>query len=93
MKLIYAPSAEADLDEIFDYIAIENQRAAEEVILRIEQTLVLVSNFPEMGRPGIVAETREFSIPNLSYRIVYRLEDDAVRVLNVIHTSRQWPEG
>ena len=91
MKLIYSPTARNDLLLIFDYIASNNRRAAEETILRIEQTLLLVCQFPEMGRVGDIPGTREFAIPNLKYRIVYRIEDDTVRVLTIIHTSRQWP--
>ena len=91
MRLIYSPSARFDLNHVFDYIAKDNPRAAEETVLRIEQTLLLICQFPELGRLGQVPETREFSIPNLKYRIVYRVEIDAIRVLSVVHTSRRWP--
>lgn len=91
MKLIYSPTARNDLFLIYDYIANDNRRAAEETILRIEQTLLLVCQFPEMGRIGDATDTREFSVPNLNYKIVSRVEADAVRVLNIIHSARQWP--
>lgn len=91
MKLIYSPSAESDLTRIFTYIAEDNPRAAEETILRIEQTLLLVRQFPEMGRLGDFSGAREFSGPGLPYRIIYRIETEAIRVLNIIHTARQWP--
>jgi len=91
VKLIYGSSAEADLNRIFDYIAEDNPRAAERTLLRIEQTLLLLAEFPDIGHTGDVSETREFVIPNLKYRIVYRMEGNAIRVLNVNHTARQWP--
>ncbi len=91
MKLIYAPSAKADLNQIFDYISKDNPRAAEETVLRLEQTLFLVCQFPEMGHLGELPETRELSVPGLTYRIIYKVEVEAIRVLNIIHTARQWP--
>lgn len=36
MRLIYDPSAEADLHAIFDYIAHHNPPAAEDTIIRLE---------------------------------------------------------
>ena len=37
-----------------------------------------------------VAGTREL-IPHPSYRVVYQVEGEAVWVLAVVHTARQWP--
>ncbi len=30
-------------------------------------------------------------IPHESYRLVYEIDDDAVWMLALIHTARQWP--
>ena len=67
MKLVYSQAARKDLLLIFDYIASNNRRAAEETILRIEQTLLLVCQFPEMGRTG----------DNASARHLHRRQDPA----------------
>lgn len=91
MRLIYSPSAADDLNSIFDFIADDNPRVAEETILRIEQTLLLLQQFPSMGPIGDILNVREFAVPSLPYGIVYRVEEDAVRILNVIHEARQWP--
>ena len=92
MRLVYSPDASADLHDIFDYIQPHNPRAAEEVILRIEQTALLLEGFPNLGRPGRVADTREFFVPSLRYVLIYRVEGEIIRMLRVLHTRRQWPQ-
>jgi plasmid stabilization system protein ParE len=49
-----------------------------------------LAEFPNLGHPGQVPGTREL-IPHRSYRLVYRVEDDAVAIVRLIHTSRLWP--
>ena len=88
MRLIYEPSAEADLHTIFDYIAHHDPRAAEDTIIRLEQTILLLSRFPRLGRVGRVEETRELKTPRLPYRIVYTIENDTLRIT---HGRRNWP--
>jgi toxin ParE1/3/4 len=41
-----------------------------------------------LGRPGRHPETRELSIADLPYLIVYEVDPDAVTILAVFHTSR-----
>ncbi len=38
----------------------------------------------------MVAGTREF-IPHPNYRIVYLVGEEALYILAIVHTSRQWP--
>lgn len=49
-----------------------------------------LSNHPRIGKPGLIAGTREL-IPHPSYRLVYEIEQDAVWILALVHTARQWP--
>ncbi|NBC32472.1 MAG: type II toxin-antitoxin system mRNA interferase toxin, RelE/StbE family [Alphaproteobacteria bacterium] len=91
MRLIYDPSAEADLNTIFDYIAHHNPRAAEDTIIRLEQTILLLSRFPRLKRVGRIEGTRELKTPRIPYRIVYTIEEHTLRILNVIHGRRNWP--
>ncbi|MEI6077336.1 MAG: type II toxin-antitoxin system RelE/ParE family toxin, partial [Verrucomicrobiota bacterium] len=80
-KIIIAPSAQADLEDIVRYIAQHNSDAAArmgyELITRAES----VAAFPEVGR--VVPEFRQ---PNLrkvicrSYRVIYRLRRDEQRI-------------
>lgn len=56
--------------------------------LRIWQATQRLLSFPESGRPGRVPLTRELVVS--PYIIPYRIIDDAVQILNVFHSTRQW---
>jgi len=82
----------ADRDEIFDYIEADNPHAALTVDERIEAATLRLVDYPESGRPGRVAGTRELVVRGAPYVLPYRIDGDAVRILRVIHAARQWPE-
>ena len=43
-----------------------------------------------MGRSGRTAGTFELVVHS-SYMVVYEIVETQVRILNVVHTARQWP--
>jgi toxin ParE1/3/4 len=45
---------------------------------------------PKLGRPGKIQGTREL-IPHENYRLVYEISGEAVWMLALVHTARQWP--
>lgn len=76
MKVEFTPQAAADLRSIRDWIAQDDERAADRVISRIRQTVMMFGQFPKLGHPGDVADTREFKVTGLPYLIVYRIASD-----------------
>jgi addiction module RelE/StbE family toxin len=50
-----------------------------------------LANYPRMGRPGRVADTRELVVPRTPYIVVYEIEDDIVRIIRVLHSAQRWP--
>lgn len=86
--LVIAEPAARDLEAIVDYIALENPVAAEGVYRGIVGAARKLPQFPALGRPGRHPETRELSVPNLPYLIVYEVDTEAVTILAVFHTSR-----
>ena len=83
-----ARQADADLDEIADYIAEHNPNAALHEIERLHGKFVLLAANPLLG------ESREDLRPNLraftagSYVIFYVALPDGIQVERVIHGSR-----
>ncbi len=49
-----------------------------------------LADFPDKGRLGLVAGTREL-IPHENYRLVYQAERDSVWILALVHVARMWP--
>jgi addiction module RelE/StbE family toxin len=92
LNVNFTPQARDDLIAIRDWIAEDDPRAADNVIARIAQTAMMFGQFPLLGREGLVAGTREFSVVGLPYVIVYRIASETdVDVLTVVHTRRRYP--
>jgi addiction module RelE/StbE family toxin len=92
LNVSFTPQARDDLASIRDWIAEDDERAADRVIARIVQTAMMFGQFPMLGRTGVVEGTREFSVVGLPYLIVYRIASETeVDVLTVVHTRRRYP--
>ena len=57
---------------------------------RFSEAAAWLGTHPELGKPGLIAGTREL-IPHESYRLVYEIQQDAVWILALVHTARLWP--
>lgn len=90
MKVVWSNPARRSLGEIIAYIAEDNPAAALRMDALVVSAAGLLGDFPEMGRPGMIAGTREF-LAHPRYRIVYMIGSDALTILAVVHTARQWP--
>lgn len=88
MRLIVSPQAEADLDEIWLFIAKESSSIdlAERVLESLMNRMQTIARHPMIGRrrdahfgPGV----RSFVVGD--YVIFYRVVEDGISVLHVIH--------
>ena len=93
MTLEWSAFALADRDGIFDYIEADNPRAAVIVDERISTQVEQLTRFPQSGRPGRIAGTRELVISRTPYIAAYRIAGNLVRILRILHGSQQWPDG
>jgi len=50
-----------------------------------------LAEFPERGRPGRRAGTRELVFGGLPYLAAYRLKGDLVEILRILHGAQVWP--
>ena len=90
MKVYWASSAERDRADIVDYIAQDNPTAAADMDEVFGKAANRLAEHPLMGKQGQVPGTREI-VPHASYRLVYEVVRDQVRVLALVHTARLWP--
>ncbi|PPA05538.1 type II toxin-antitoxin system mRNA interferase toxin, RelE/StbE family [Pseudomonas sp. MWU12-2312b] len=90
MKIIWTREAAQDRADIWDYLYANNPKAAIDMDNRFSDAISRLAQHPESGPAGIIAGTREL-IPHQSYRIVYEQAVNAIWILALVHTSRQWP--
>ncbi|MBS4001975.1 MAG: type II toxin-antitoxin system RelE/ParE family toxin [Afipia sp.] len=92
MKLVWSVFALADRDGIFTHIEADNPRAAIAVDERIAAAARRLVDFPESGRPGRVAGTRELVITGTPYIAAYAVTAETIRILRVLHGAQRWPD-
>ena len=80
-----------DLDEIAGYIAKDDEQSAQKVAEQIWLAAGSLAEFPERARAGRVPGTRELVLVDLPFFIAFRVKDNIVQILRIIHTSRKWP--
>ncbi len=92
MKVLFAPEAKQDLDDIFDHILQENPDMASVVLGRISERILSLIEAPHQGRPGRVAGTRELVVPKTPFIVPYQITGNTVEILRVYHGARRWPD-
>jgi plasmid stabilization system protein ParE len=94
MKLRYTRRARRHLDGISQYITERNPDAARQVGARIREVIELLGVYPNIGREGAMAGTRELVVPGLPYIVVHRIDggdDPAVTILGIYHGAQLRP--
>jgi len=91
MRIRWLRLALVDIDEIAEFIAKENQATAEKVVQLINDSVHLLVQHPDIGRPGRVPGTRELYIEGTPFIVPYRIQKDEIQVLRVFHGARKWP--
>ena len=91
MQITWTRAALFDLASARRYIAADNPEAADRQVGRVLAAVDNLRIFPELGRPGRRAGTRELLIGRTPYIVAYRLSVDAVEVLRLLHERQQWP--
>lgn len=87
--VLIRPSADADMDGIFAWIARDDPRAAERLIQRIFEVAKRLARFPESGTPRPELGPNARSIVVGRYLILYRIGPDCVDIVRVVHGARE----
>lgn len=90
MRLVWTNPALRDRGAIYDYIEADSPRAAVELDRIFAKAAERLLSHPRMGRPGRIAGTREW-VAHPHYVMVYEIAAEAIVVIAVLHTSRQYP--
>jgi toxin ParE1/3/4 len=92
VKILWSPQGRRDLWDIYRHIASDNPRAARALHDKILSGIQVLSEAPQMGRPGRVPGTREWVVAGTSDIVPHRVCGETLQILRVYHTSRLWPE-
>jgi plasmid stabilization system protein ParE len=93
--VLWSRDALGDLKKQLAYIAADDPVAANRVVDRLRAAAAGLEDFAT-GRPGRVTCTYEKSVTGLPYIIAYEIiprdAGEAIAILRVIHTARNWPD-
>src|SRR5688572_11385413 len=96
-KVVVSPTAEADLDDIFRFIAHDNPTAAGKFVAAVRSKMKALAQMPARCPPAPEDGMGGLEIRQLifhSYRILFTIDVRTVRVLRVRHGARlsMWEE-
>jgi toxin ParE1/3/4 len=81
------------LQMIFEFIAANNRAAAYRTVRRIREAILRTARMPYSGRIGRIEGTREITVSCTSYLVAYRIVENMIHVLAILHGAQEWPES
>jgi toxin ParE1/3/4 len=91
MTIRWMPLAEQDLEAAYEYVRQDNENAAKQLVARIFSAVGVLTRYPRAGREGRVQGTRELAVARTPYVIAYRIRQDEIQILAVLHGAQRWP--
>lgn len=90
-RVLSTPRADRDLVEIGLHIARDDIGAAEKVLSAIERRCKMLSRLPGLGRrrDELAAGLRSLAVG--SHVVFYRVTDDGIEVIRVLHGAQDAP--
>ena len=92
MQIKWVRLALDDLDAAGEFIAQDNPEAANRIFKRIWDAVQLLAEHPEAGRAGRIPGTRELVVADTPFIIPYRVVENTVQILRILHGKRKWPK-
>jgi toxin ParE1/3/4 len=91
MEVRWSPEAVADFTAMIQYIRNDNPSTALRVARAIYDAVAQLNTFSNRGRPGRVNGTRELPLQRLPFVVVYRVRENAVEIVRLLHGAQRWP--
>jgi toxin ParE1/3/4 len=91
MKVFITPAADKDIGNIGDWIAAENPRRAISFMLELQKACHAIGDAPKGS--VVVQRYVDHDIrrkPYRDYLIFYRIKNETVEILHVVHGSRDY---
>lgn len=87
-RILRRPLALQDLDQIWDYIAQDNPKAADDFIDTLEEKCRLLAEHPKIGASCETLYPSMRFLPVEKYLIFYFPLDDGIEIVRVLHGAR-----
>lgn len=92
-RIEYLPIAQKDLEEILEYIQIDNPSAALDLLDQVDKAVSQLADFPYMG-----VVPKDLNLQYLSYRmlivesylIFYVVKDGTIEIRRILHGKRKY---
>jgi|WetSurMetagenome_2_1015567.scaffolds.fasta_scaffold1316735_2 toxin ParE1/3/4 len=94
LKLQWTQTAKQRLVEIEEFISEDNPVAARKLIRDlIGKAALKLAHYPQIGRSGRIAGTRELVFSDNPFIVIYTVRQDTVTVLTVFHSAQEFPDS
>jgi hypothetical protein len=88
MQIYFTEPAAIELADAFDFYEIQLQGLGKEFITELEETIQLISNFPELWSENS-KHTRKAVLKRFPYNLVYSVYYDNIYIIAVAHQNRK----
>jgi toxin ParE1/3/4 len=85
---VFSPRSRKDFDEILTYFKETNPDGALDFVTHLQLTCDQLAQMPEMGRKRDDLARGLRSVPVEKYLIFYRLVKNDIRIVRILHASR-----
>jgi toxin ParE1/3/4 len=92
-KIIYLPIAVKDLQAIFDYIFIDKPSVAQKFLKNMDQTILKLSSFPDLGLipKDTYLKSKGYKILIVdNYLIFYLFKKNTIEIQRILHGKRKY---
>lgn len=88
MRVEFLNRAKSDLLDIVDYLNELNPKASIAIFQRIEQRIMQLSSFPEIG-VQTRANQRRLVVYDTDYIVFYRITAESIQIIRILHGKRR----
>jgi addiction module RelE/StbE family toxin len=91
LNIVWTATAARNRDAQLTYVGQDNPSAALRLDLEIVNQIRQLLLYPEIGRIGRLAGTRELVINRTPFIAIYRIRPDSIQILRLLHGAQLWP--
>lgn len=91
MPIFWLPKAHDQRNRQLEFFLRHNPPLGIKIGDAVEETVAQLAVNPDLSRVGRIAGARELAVPDTPFVLVYRIEQDAVVILRLLHKRRRFP--